>query len=83
MDDNTAEAFRPDTPLLLPGGVPLELVRIPDGRFRMGQRTGRPNEEPVHEVKIADDFRLGATPVTQAQYRAPAEACTPELAAPA
>jgi formylglycine-generating enzyme required for sulfatase activity len=81
MDDNTAEAFRPDTLLVLPGGVLLELVCIPAGRFRMGQRGGRPNEEPVHEVVIAHEFWLGATPVTQAQYRAMASVCLDELAA--
>jgi hypothetical protein len=70
MDDNTAEGFQPDTPLLLPGGVPLELVRIPAGPFRMGQRGGRPNEEPVHEVVIAHEFWLGATPATGPRGRA-------------
>jgi formylglycine-generating enzyme required for sulfatase activity len=81
MDDNTAEPFQPDTPLLLPGGVPLGLVRIPAGPFRMGQRGWEPHEEPVHEVTIAHEFWLGATPVTQAQYRAMAEVCRAELAA--
>ncbi len=67
--------------LELPGGVPLELRRIPEGSFRMGQRGGNPEEEPLHRVTIPADFYLGVTPVTQAQYRAMADACRAELVA--
>ncbi|HEX9620618.1 MAG TPA: formylglycine-generating enzyme family protein [Polyangiaceae bacterium] len=59
-----------DFTLWLPERVPLFFRRIPAGRFRMGARGYWSNEEPVHEVTIADDFYLGTFPVTQEQYRA-------------
>jgi formylglycine-generating enzyme required for sulfatase activity len=43
------------------------LVAIPAGRLQMGSASGRPDERPVHAVDLAA-FRLGATPVTHAQY---------------
>ncbi len=60
--------------LKLPGGIPLEMVRIPAGSFLMGssesERGRYDNEGPVHEVKIACDFYMGRFPVTQAQFKA-------------
>lgn len=46
-----------------------ELVfrRIPAGTFRMGQRGASEEEEPVHRVRIEQDFWMMDTPVTQAQ----------------
>lgn len=52
----------------LPGGVPLDLRRIPAGSFRMGQRGGGPEAEPIHRVVIAEDFYLGVFPVTRMQF---------------
>jgi formylglycine-generating enzyme required for sulfatase activity len=73
-------AAHPDTLTLdLPGGVPLEFRRISAGAFRMGQRGGGPDEEPIHWVVIAEDFYLGVFPVTQAQYRAMATHCLGDL----
>ena len=43
--------------------------RIPAGKFLMGSRGHFPQEEPVHEVEITQDFYLGVYPVTQAQFR--------------
>lgn len=43
------------------------LVTVPAGRFRMGSETGRPDESPVRFAQVAA-FRLGRTPVTNAQY---------------
>ena len=59
---------------MLPGNVPLELVRIPAGSFQMGspdtERSRRGDEGPVHPVGIAYDFYLGKYEVTQAQWLA-------------
>ena len=50
--------------------VPLEFRLIPAGSFYMGQRGVFSFEEPVHLVRIPEDFYLGTYPVTQSQYRA-------------
>ena len=50
-------------------------MRVPDvllvegGRFAMGSERGRPDEAPVHEVQVGA-FRLGRTPITNAEYAA-------------
>ncbi len=60
--------------ILLPGGVPLELVRIPAGSFQMGspntERSRDSDEGPVQTVTINDDFYMGKYEVTQAQWLA-------------
>lgn len=56
------------------GDVAFELVRIPAGRFSMGSVTGDPDEKPVHEVRIGQDFQMGRTEVTVRQFRAFTEA---------
>ncbi|MFC1735328.1 formylglycine-generating enzyme family protein [Candidatus Hydrogenedentota bacterium] len=60
--------------LMLPGGVPLEMVRIPAGSFEMGSRDSErnryDNEGPAHRVDIAYDFYIGKYPVTQSQWLA-------------
>jgi formylglycine-generating enzyme required for sulfatase activity len=43
------------------------LVKIPEGKFRMGSETGQDNERPVHPVFI-DSFWLGTYQVTNAEY---------------
>lgn len=67
--------------ITLPGGIPMQLRRIPAGSFRMGSRGEYGDEEPAHLVKIPDDFYLGTFPVTQAQYRSMASACLADLQA--
>jgi formylglycine-generating enzyme required for sulfatase activity len=52
------------------GDVPLELVCIPAGGFRMGSASGPRDARPVHEVRIGYDFHLGRTEVTVRQFRA-------------
>ncbi|MCP4700188.1 MAG: SUMF1/EgtB/PvdO family nonheme iron enzyme, partial [Gammaproteobacteria bacterium] len=46
-----------------------EMVRIPEGTFRMGdiQGVGYNDEKPVHEVTL-DSFSIGRYPVTFAEY---------------
>jgi len=53
----------------LGGGITLDLVRIPAGRFVMGQADGRVDELPPHVVSIERDFWIGACEVTNAQFR--------------
>ena len=57
-------------------GLPLELVRIPGGTFRMGSPEDEPgrwdSEGPQHAVTVPS-FLMGRYPVTQAQWRAVAE----------
>jgi formylglycine-generating enzyme required for sulfatase activity len=61
------------TRLILPSGIPLEVCRIPAGTFWMGSRERVPDHwdtpAPPHQVCIKDDFWLGQTPVTLAQFR--------------
>ena len=68
------EGEYPTETILLPGNVPLELVRIPAGSFQMGspntERSRYDWEGPVHTVTIAYDFYMGRYEVTQAQWLA-------------
>ena len=61
------------TRLILPGGIPLEVCRIPAGTFWMGSRERVPDPwdtpAPPHQVRIKDDFWLGQTPVTLVQFQ--------------
>ena len=68
-------AFDPSSPhesqtktIDLGGGVTMKLVRIPSGRFVMGDPNGEPDERPLAQVSIAHDFWMGACEVTNAQY---------------
>ena len=58
---------------MLPGGVPLTMVRIPAGTFQMGspatERNRNPDETP-HSVTLTNDFYIGRHEVTQAQWQA-------------
>jgi sulfatase modifying factor 1 len=47
--------------------APVELLEIPAGWFRMGWEDGLPDARPTHRVWV-DGFRLGRTPVTNAEY---------------
>jgi formylglycine-generating enzyme required for sulfatase activity len=49
--------------------VGMEFVFIPAGKFKMGSDAGRPREKPVHEVEITNPFYMGATEITQAQWK--------------
>jgi formylglycine-generating enzyme required for sulfatase activity len=51
----------------------VETKPVPAGAFIMGDRHGRPDEQPEHEVYTAA-FRIGVTPVANVTYRAFLEA---------
>lgn len=71
---------KPPIIVLLGAGVRMTFRHIPAGRFRMGQRGGDHDAEPVTEVEVGE-FWMGETPVTQAQYRLLAVNCLAELQA--
>ncbi|TKJ34823.1 MAG: hypothetical protein CEE38_16830 [Planctomycetes bacterium B3_Pla] len=50
-------------------GVTMKLVRIPAGRFIMGDQNGRTDERPLSAVSIDRDFWLGAFEITNKLYR--------------
>jgi formylglycine-generating enzyme required for sulfatase activity len=59
--------------LTLPGGVPLVMVRVPAGTFRMGSPISERNrwyDETLHTVTVSRDYWLGKYEVTQAQWQA-------------
>ena len=49
-------------------GVTLEMVRIPDGSFIMGDATGYADERPVARVEIERPFWMGRLEVTNRQF---------------
>lgn len=74
IQSNAGEAPTPpkEIALDLGGGVLLELVLIPAGKFTMGspadEKSRNKDEGPQHEVTITKPFYLGKFVVTQAQY---------------
>jgi formylglycine-generating enzyme required for sulfatase activity len=57
----------------LPGGVPIELVRVPAGTFVMGcspPEEGCWNEfdQPAHQVTLTQPFYIGRYEITQGQW---------------
>jgi len=71
---STADANQTSGPAFDIRDVRFELVRIPAGRFAMGSDSGRPDEKPMHMVRIGHDLEMGRTEVTVAQFRAFVEA---------
>jgi len=76
-DDQAAQApADKQLTLDLDGGVKLELVLIPAGKFMMGSEKGVPvlpiggAEKPVHEVTISQPFCMGKYVVIQEQWQA-------------
>jgi formylglycine-generating enzyme required for sulfatase activity len=67
-------ASRSPSPGSITNSVGIKLVLIPSGEFLMGSpdsdRDAQPDEKPPHPVRFNRSFRLGATEVTQGQYRA-------------
>ncbi len=60
--------------IMLPGEVPLKLVKIPSGTFTMGspdtERSRVAFEGPQTEVTLTRDFYMGMYPITQQQWLA-------------
>lgn len=60
--------------IMLPGDVPLAMMRIPAGTFMMGRYSGEQdsddNEDPQHQVTISQDFYLGKYELTKRQWQA-------------
>lgn len=61
--------------IMLPGDVPLVMVRVPAGTFMMGSpEDERGSEvfdnETLHQVTLTQDYYIGKTEVTQAQWQA-------------
>jgi len=50
------------------GGVKMKLVRIPAGKFVMGEANGQADERPPSLVSISQDFWMGVCEVTNEQY---------------
>jgi formylglycine-generating enzyme required for sulfatase activity len=67
FDPSSAQECQTKT-IDLGGGMTMNLVRIPAGRFVMGDPNGEPDERPLARVSIAHDFWMGAYEVTNAQY---------------
>jgi formylglycine-generating enzyme required for sulfatase activity len=61
-------------PKVITNSIGMKLVLIPAGEFLMGSpdsdKDAEPQEKPQHRVRITRPFYLGATEVTQGQYRA-------------
>ncbi len=53
----------------LPGGVKIDLVLIPPGKFRMGT-VGDTTNESAHNVTITKPFYMAETETTQEEYEA-------------
>ena len=58
-----------DLRLDLPQGVPLGLVWIPPGRFRMGNDEGTLEERPEHRVTFSRGFFLGKFELTWGNFQ--------------
>ncbi|MFM8296820.1 MAG: formylglycine-generating enzyme family protein, partial [Microcystaceae cyanobacterium] len=65
---NNLPIIASDTTEILPGGIILEMIKIPAGSFMMGSNE-YDNEKPPHQVTLKE-FYLGKYPVTQEQYQA-------------
>ena len=70
--EETAGALNSKTTSALSGGkgAAMKLILIPAGKFAMGSDKGRLDEKPVHQVTLSKPFYMGATEVTQAQWKA-------------
>ena len=60
--------------VILPGGVPMTLVKVPAGTFLMGSPDGERGNilgnETQHQVTLTQDYYLGKIEITRCQWRA-------------
>jgi len=66
----TPEGDRRQEITIYKNSLGMALVKIPAGEFTAGSISGHHDEEPVHQVRIATSFYMGAHEVTQAQWAA-------------
>ena len=71
----TSAAAAEEITIMLPGDVPMVLVRVPAGTFMMGSPDGERgsdifNNEPIHQVTLTRDYYIGKTEITQGQWKA-------------
>ena len=64
---STVKTTSPPTPPVIRTAGGSAMVLIPSGTLLMGDRSGRPNEAPAHEVKVAA-FSMDIDEVTQADF---------------
>ena len=73
-----SEEFR----VILPGGVPMTLIKVPAGTFLMGspsdERGNDLGNETQHRVTLTQDYYLGKTEVTADQWKAVTGLSLPE-----
>ena len=69
-----ADSSGNEVTVVLPGDVPLVLVKVPAGTFMMGSPEGERgnvfDNETQHQVTLTQDYYLGKTEVTQKQWEA-------------
>ncbi|MFM7441306.1 MAG: SUMF1/EgtB/PvdO family nonheme iron enzyme, partial [Snowella sp.] len=69
----STQKVMPTSTEMLPGGIKLEMITIPAGKFLMGSpdsdSDAGDSEKPQHEVELSS-FLIGKYPVTQEQYEA-------------
>ena len=70
MDEKFSE-IKADLTIGLPGGVKMEMILVKAGSFKMSQKDDAQwKDEKEHDVTLKNDFYIGRTEVTQAQYLA-------------
>jgi formylglycine-generating enzyme required for sulfatase activity len=73
-DPQSSAGLPPELTIDLGGGMQLEMVLIPTGRFLMGapdsDKDTEADENPIHRVWITKPFYLGKYEVTQEQWEA-------------
>ena len=71
---SVARSDADEVTVFLPGNVPMTLVKVPAGVFMMGSPPGERGNifgnETQHQVTLTQDYYLGKTEVTQAQWQA-------------
>jgi formylglycine-generating enzyme required for sulfatase activity len=70
----SAQGGGDEVTVMLSGDVPLTLVKVPAGVFQMGSPPGERgnifDNETQHQVTLTQDYYIGKTEVTQAQWEA-------------
>lgn len=73
LGDTFSNFYQDTWTLNLPGSVPMEMIRVPAGTFMMGSpetELSRGTGEVLHQVTLTQDYYMGKTEVTIAQWNA-------------